>query len=125
MRGRLGRLGASGVQARTFHSAALRQLRWFWPTTYGGDLPTLTESKLPRRRAGCGSRPTRRCCATWPPRSSGRRSAMSVPTTTPGSPPTVAGRSRASTPRRSGACSAATRRPSAPRPGWTWRTSCC
>ena len=47
MRGRLHRLGASGVQARTFHSAALRQLRWFWPTTYGGELPTLTESKLP------------------------------------------------------------------------------
>jgi DNA helicase II / ATP-dependent DNA helicase PcrA len=47
MRGRLHRLGAPGVQARTFHSAALRQLRWFWPTTYGGDLPTLTESKIP------------------------------------------------------------------------------
>ena len=28
MRGRLHRLGAPGVQARTFHSAALRQLRW-------------------------------------------------------------------------------------------------
>jgi DNA helicase II / ATP-dependent DNA helicase PcrA len=47
MRGRLRSLGAAGVQARTFHSAALRQLRWFWPTTYGGELPTLTESKLP------------------------------------------------------------------------------
>ena len=47
MRGRLHRLGAPGVQARTFHSAALRQLRWFWPPTYGGDLPTLTESKIP------------------------------------------------------------------------------
>jgi DNA helicase-2/ATP-dependent DNA helicase PcrA len=46
MRGRLHRLGAPGVQARTFHSAALRQLRWFWPTTYGGELPTLTESKI-------------------------------------------------------------------------------
>ena len=59
MRGRLHRLGAPGVQARTFHSAALRQLRWFWPTTYGGELPTLTESKLGAgRRAppgGCGS----------------------------------------------------------------------
>jgi DNA helicase-2/ATP-dependent DNA helicase PcrA len=47
MRGRLHRLGAPGVQARPFHSAALRQLRWFWPTTYGGELPTLTESKIP------------------------------------------------------------------------------
>src|SRR3954463_8772921 len=47
MRGRLRSLGAPGVQARTSHSPALRQLRWFWPTTYGGDLPTLTESKIP------------------------------------------------------------------------------
>ena len=47
MRGRLHRLGAPGVQARTFHSAALRQLRWFWPTPYGGDMPPLTESKIP------------------------------------------------------------------------------
>ncbi|GAA2125199.1 ATP-dependent DNA helicase UvrD2 [Nocardioides bigeumensis] len=46
MRGRLRMLGASGVQARTFHSAALRQLRYFWPRTHGADLPTLTESKL-------------------------------------------------------------------------------
>ena len=46
MRGRLRQLGASGVQARTFHSAALRQLRFFWPHVHGTELPTLTESKL-------------------------------------------------------------------------------
>src|SRR6266540_2080503 len=46
MRERLRSLGAPGVQARTFHSAALRQLRYFWPQVYGGELPTLTESKL-------------------------------------------------------------------------------
>ena len=46
MRGRLRSLGAGGVQARTFHSAALRQARYFWPRVYGGDLPVLTESKL-------------------------------------------------------------------------------
>ena len=46
MRGRLRRLGAPGVQARTFHSAALRQLRFFWPRIHGTELPTLTESKL-------------------------------------------------------------------------------
>ena len=34
------------VQARTFHSAALRQLRYFWPHVYGTELPTLTESKI-------------------------------------------------------------------------------
>ncbi len=47
MRSRLRALGAGGVQARTFHSAALRQARYFWPRVYGGELPTLTESKLP------------------------------------------------------------------------------
>lgn len=46
MRGRLRMLGAAGVQARTFHSAALRQLRFFWPHVHGTELPTLTESKL-------------------------------------------------------------------------------
>src|SRR4051812_26844568 len=46
MRGRLRVLGASGVQARTFHSAALRQLRYFWPHVHGTELPTLTESKI-------------------------------------------------------------------------------
>ena len=86
MRGRLHRLGAPGVQARTFHSAALRQLRWFWPTTYGGELPTLTESKLALVAAAARRLrlpPTRPCCATSPPRSSGPRSATSGPTTTP------------------------------------------
>jgi DNA helicase II / ATP-dependent DNA helicase PcrA len=46
MRGRLRVLGAGGVQARTFHSAALRQLRYFWPRQHGVDLPVLTESKI-------------------------------------------------------------------------------
>ena len=47
MRTRLRALGAGGVQARTFHSAALRQARYFWPKVYGGELPVLTQSKLP------------------------------------------------------------------------------
>ncbi len=46
MRARLRRFGAQAVQARTFHSAALRQLRYFWPHVYGTELPTLTESKI-------------------------------------------------------------------------------
>src|SRR3954451_15773971 len=46
MRGRLRVLGAGPVQARTFHSAALRQLRYFWPHVHGTELPTLTESKI-------------------------------------------------------------------------------
>ncbi|WP_137295429.1 ATP-dependent DNA helicase UvrD2 [Nocardioides dongxiaopingii] len=47
MRARLRRLGAPTVQARTFHSAALRQLRYFWPHVHGTELPTLVESKIP------------------------------------------------------------------------------
>ena len=46
MRGRLRMLGAGPVQARTFHSAALRQLRYFWPRVHGTELPTLVESKI-------------------------------------------------------------------------------
>ncbi|MFP8907750.1 ATP-dependent DNA helicase UvrD2 [Streptomyces atacamensis] len=46
MRGRLRQLGAGGVQARTFHSAALRQLQFFWPKAIGGDLPRLLERKV-------------------------------------------------------------------------------
>ena len=45
MRTRLRALGASGVQARTFHAAALRQLRYFWPRHVGGELPPLAEHK--------------------------------------------------------------------------------
>lgn len=45
MRGRLRELGVGGVQARTFHSAALRQLHYFWPKAVGGDLPRLLERK--------------------------------------------------------------------------------
>jgi DNA helicase-2/ATP-dependent DNA helicase PcrA len=47
MRTRLRSLGAPGVQARTFHSASLRQLRYFWPRVYGGEPPQLIESKIP------------------------------------------------------------------------------
>ncbi|MEV4191321.1 ATP-dependent DNA helicase UvrD2 [Streptomyces toxytricini] len=46
MRGRLRSLGAGGVQARTFHSAALRQLQYFWPRAIGGELPRLVERKV-------------------------------------------------------------------------------
>ncbi|WP_260610848.1 ATP-dependent DNA helicase UvrD2 [Streptomyces sp. WAC06614] len=46
MRGRLRALGAEGVQARTFHSAALRQLQYFWPRAVGGELPRLVERKV-------------------------------------------------------------------------------
>ncbi len=45
MRSRLRILGVEGVQVRTFHSAALRQLRFFWPRLSGGEFPELLPSK--------------------------------------------------------------------------------
>ncbi|MFV0285490.1 MAG: ATP-dependent helicase [Demequina sp.] len=47
MRQRLRALGAPGVQARTFHAAALRQLSYFWPQVVGGQIPGLVEHKAP------------------------------------------------------------------------------
>lgn len=45
MRHRLAELGVEGVSARTFHSAALRQLRYFWPRVVGGSVPDVLPSK--------------------------------------------------------------------------------
>jgi DNA helicase II / ATP-dependent DNA helicase PcrA len=46
MRTRLRGLGIQAAQARTFHSAALRQLRYFWPRVVGGPPWELIEGKL-------------------------------------------------------------------------------
>jgi DNA helicase-2/ATP-dependent DNA helicase PcrA len=46
MRTRLRDLGVGGVQARTFHAAALRQLRYFAPRVLGGALPNLVDNKI-------------------------------------------------------------------------------
>jgi DNA helicase-2/ATP-dependent DNA helicase PcrA len=59
MRGRLRQLGATGVQARTFHSAALRQLQYFWPKAVGGGLPRIIDRKIQTvadAAAACGVR---------------------------------------------------------------------
>ncbi|MCL2515161.1 MAG: ATP-dependent helicase [Microbacteriaceae bacterium] len=45
LRGRLRGLGAGGVQARTFHAAALAQLNHFWPLVVGGRTPELAPGK--------------------------------------------------------------------------------
>ena len=45
MRSRLKDLGVARVQARTFHSAALRQLDYFYPAAVGGRRPALLEHK--------------------------------------------------------------------------------
>lgn len=45
LRARLRALGVDGVQARTFHAAALRQLRYFWPRISDRAFPALMSSK--------------------------------------------------------------------------------
>lgn len=45
MRARLRTLGVPTVAARTIHSAALKQLLFFWPTVFGGRTPDLITSK--------------------------------------------------------------------------------
>lgn len=44
LRHRLQTLGVAGVQARTFHSAALRQISYFWPQVYRTELPQVSAS---------------------------------------------------------------------------------
>jgi len=60
MRLRLRTLGVPGVQAKTFHSAALKQLKYFWPKAVGGGLWPVVEHKLrlvalAAKRAGAGT----------------------------------------------------------------------
>ena len=45
LRGRLAALGAPGIAARTFHSAALAQLNHFWPQLMGSPAPSILDSK--------------------------------------------------------------------------------
>lgn len=42
---RLRQLDVSGVRVRTFHAAALRQLRYYWPKVVGGTVPEVIASK--------------------------------------------------------------------------------
>jgi DNA helicase-2/ATP-dependent DNA helicase PcrA len=46
MRTRLRGLGANGVQAQTFHAAAFRQLRYFWPRVHETQMWPLAENKF-------------------------------------------------------------------------------
>lgn len=47
MRDRLNHMGVSGVQARTFHSAAMRQLKYFWPQIAGSTEWQLANERFP------------------------------------------------------------------------------
>ncbi|NHI17291.1 UvrD-helicase domain-containing protein [Microbacterium excoecariae] len=46
LRGRLRAMGVVGVQAKTFHAAALAQLNYFWPTVAGDTAPTIVDNKV-------------------------------------------------------------------------------
>lgn len=50
---RLRALGVFGASTRTFHSAALRQLSYFWPHAVGGRLPQVISYKAPLIYAAC------------------------------------------------------------------------
>lgn len=53
MRSRLRVLGVQQASARTFHSAALLQLRHFWPLVIGGYMPKVLEHKASLVAAAC------------------------------------------------------------------------
>ncbi|HVQ87095.1 MAG TPA: UvrD-helicase domain-containing protein, partial [Actinomycetes bacterium] len=62
LRTRLRGLGVDGVQARTFHSSALRQLRYFWPQVVGGQPPSVIGAKaslVAESASRCRLRPDR------------------------------------------------------------------
>ena len=129
MRTRLRSLGAGGVQARTFHSAALRQARYFWPQVYGGELPRAhrvqarPDRATPPGATGCETdQATLRDLASeieWAKVSNVRPDDYAARRRGP--------RPRGQRPRRrrpSPGSSPPTRRSSATRAGWTWRTCC-
>ncbi len=62
LRSRLRQLGADGVSARTFHAAALAQLKYFAPRVLGGPIPPLVENKarlVAAAAAAVGAHPDR------------------------------------------------------------------
>ena len=94
LRTRLRSLGAQGVQARTFHAAALRQLQYFAPRVLGGAMPDVVDNPLrlvgnaaarlrlrarprraarPRRRDRLGQGRAGRRRSTYPERARERR----------------------------------------------------
>ena len=67
--------GVGSVQALTFHAAARRQLRYFWPRVIGGSWELLDSkfSVVAQAAARAGSRRPPTTSATSPVRSNGPR----------------------------------------------------
>ena len=85
------------VRSPTFHSAALRQLTHFWPSTIGGSAPRVLESKISlvaEAARRLGSRPACRSCGMPRARSNGSRSRRYGRRTTRRPVPRRAGRRR-------------------------------
>ena len=99
MRGRLAALGQPGVAASTFHAAALRQLRHFWPRVHGdgsaGDPRIEGADPRPAGQPACRAAIATSRSATSPGRSNGPRPGGS------GRPSTSRGRSTRTATRRS------------------------
>lgn len=55
MRSRLAGLGVRTAQARTIHSAALRQCQFFWPTAFGSEFPPVLANTFPLVARATGS----------------------------------------------------------------------
>lgn len=55
MRSRLAQLGVRRAQARTIHSAALRQCQYFWPTAFGSEFPPILSNSFPLVARACAS----------------------------------------------------------------------
>ena len=131
MRGRLRELGAGGVQARTFHSAALRQLQLLLAA--GGRrraAPEVMERKASAvaeaGAAAAGSALDRAGCGTSPREIEWAKVTLLAPETTP-RPRAAPARAHppVSTPRRWRGSSPPTRRSSPSAASSTSRTSCC
>lgn len=60
LRGRLRALGHPRVQARTFHSAALRQAQYFWPGAMGAELPRVSDQRAGLMAEAAGRQLSRR-----------------------------------------------------------------
>ena len=120
--------GRADVRVSTFHSAALRQLRFYWPRHGGRELPEVMAAKAPM----VGARPVWRGCPPTPPpcATSRARSVGKVRSLPPADYPAAAvafGRELPAglSPERMGPSSPTTSDARTPPAGSTSRTFCC
>lgn len=102
MRARLTSLGTAGVQARTFHAAAMRQVRYFAPRLLEGrGMPELMESKartVGLAAARVGVRADRAAARDLASEIEWAKSSLVEPGSTPSRPPRLCASHRTSRP---------------------------